>query len=704
MKKIAKILGALIVFYLLLGFFLVPFIAKKLIISNLDKTLVTTTKIDKIYFNPLSFELNIKNFALIYEEDTIFSLKNLYIDIATLKSLEERHLRVRDITLDEAYINIVDNNAGINFAHLLKENEKSLETKETEKKSENSFDFFVYKISLKNSKIDYSKVVDDEKFNINLKDLNYTIYDFGTYKNYLSSNNLEAIINQNSKLSIKAGIKLNPLNIDGQIKIDDLKINDLLAFDKKLFNFKINDESNINLILNYNVNLEDNLKLKLFSKLFEINNTKVIKDDDEILYLNKFAVEDTNIDLDLKNIDINLIKFDDLTTNMILNKDGSNFSNLINSKKEENQENLEEEKNENDKSWDFKISNLNIENLNYNLVDNVTKSSLKIDSLNLNTKDIDFINSSFDFKNLDFDILNLNFTNENIIFHTKSNSTTDKFETDISNIKANISPKDKLYKFDLDAVVDRYGVLNSKNLLNIHDFKEFSDIKLILKNINIGNFSTYSSKYLGRKLDGGRLDLNLDYDIKNSNLKAKNELIIKNIEFTDSVVSENAIVLPLDLAVVLLEDLSKTIDINLPVSGNISDPQFSLAKIIWKSFLNLMTKVATAPFSVVASMFNFSEDEIKSVHFTKNENEITPVQKETLDKIAMILNSKKELGINFSASFNEKEEKEEHSILRALNIKEYLIKEKGVDERQILIDNQSVKTKSNIDLNIKLLK
>ena len=86
MKKIAKILSALVVFYLLLGFFLVPFIAKKLIISNLDKTLVTTTKIEKIYFNPLSFELNIKNFALIYEEDTIFSLKNLYID-CNLQSL-----------------------------------------------------------------------------------------------------------------------------------------------------------------------------------------------------------------------------------------------------------------------------------------------------------------------------------------------------------------------------------------------------------------------------------------------------------------------------------------------------------------------------------------------------------------------------------------------------------------------------------------
>ncbi|RXJ95811.1 hypothetical protein CRU94_04150 [Arcobacter sp. AHV-9/2010] len=704
MKKIAKILGALIVFYLLLGFFLVPFIAKKLIISNLDKTLITTTKIDKIYFNPISFELNIKNFALVYEEDTLFSFKNLYIDIANLKSLQERHLRVRDISLDEAYINIIDKEGNINFANLLKDKKESKKSLDNQEESENSFDFFIYKISLKNSKINYTKFVNDEKFNINLKDLNYTIYDFGTFKNYLSSNNLEAIINQNSKLSIKAGIKLNPLIIDGQIKIDDLKINDILAFDKKLFNFKINDESNINLILNYNINLEDSLKLKLFSKLFEINNTKVIKDDDEILYLNKFAVEDTNIDLDLKNIDINLIKFDDLTTNMILNKDGSNFSNLINSKKEENQKEIEEEKNEDDKSWDFKISNLNIDNLNYNLVDNVTKSSLKIDSLNLNTKDIDFINSSFDFKSLDFNILNLNFTNENIIFHTKSNSTTDKFETDLSNIKGSIVPKNKLYQFDLDAIVDRYGVLNSKNILNIHDFKESSDIKLILKNINMGKFSTYSSKYLGRKLDGGRLDLNLDYDIKNSNLKAKNELIIKNIEFTDSVASQNSVVLPLDLAVVLLEDLSKTIDINLPVSGNISNPQFSLAKIIWKSFLNLMTKVATAPFSLVASMFDFSEDEIKSVNFAKNEHEITPVQKETLDKIAIILNSKKELGINFSASFNEKEESEEHSTLRALNIKEYLIKEKSVDERQILIDNQSVKTKSDIDLNIKLLK
>ena len=103
-------------------------------------------------------------------------------------------------------------------------------------------------------------------------------------------------------------------------------------------------------------------------------------------------------------------------------------------------------------------------------------------------------------------------------------------------------------------------------------------------------------------------------------------------------------------------------------------------------------------------LFNFSEDEIKSVNFELKESEVTPIQKETLDKIALILSKKEEIAIKFAPSFNEKEEKEKFANQRAQNIKDYLIKEKSINPKQIIILNEIKKSSQNIDLNIEQIK
>ena len=179
---------------------------------------------------------------------------------------------------------------------------------------------------------------------------------------------------------------------------------------------------------------------------------------------------------------------------------------------------------------------------------------------------------------------------------------------------------------------------------------------------------------------------------------------LKKLELGDKIESKDAVSLPLDLAITLLQDSSNTIDLNLPVSGNVDDPEFSIAAIVWKAFVNLITKAITAPFSLIGSLFNFSEDEINSVDFNLKESEITPIQKETLDKIATILKSKKEFAISFSPSFDEKNEKEKIANQRALNIQKYLIEEKSIDKKQVVLEKDIKKSSSNIDLNIKEIK
>ena len=235
--------------------------------------------------------------------------------------------------------------------------------------------------------------------------------------------------------------------------------------------------------------------------------------------------------------------------------------------------------------------------------------------------------------------------------------------------------------------------------------------------------------------------MDLKYNIEKSNLEAKNNIVITKLELGDKVESPDAISLPLDIAITLLKDSKGIININLPISGNVDDPQFAIGSIVWNAFINLMTKAVTAPFSLLGALFNFSEDEIKTVKFAPLEQEVGPIQKETLDKIAQILKSKSEIAIELTASYKENDEtyalkkanylarkdddrnlkKEEIEILiqkenvgisdlekiakkRVTNINDYLVKEKGINPKQIIIINKIENNSSSINLDISKIK
>ena len=83
-------------------------------------------------------------------------------------------------------------------------------------------------------------------------------------------------------------------------------------------------------------------------------------------------------------------------------------------------------------------------------------------------------------------------------------------------------------------------------------------------------------------------------------LEAKNQVVLNQLTFGDRIESPDATKLPVLLAVALLKDRHGVIDINLPVSGSINDPQFSVGGIIWKVIVNLLTKALTAPFALLA--------------------------------------------------------------------------------------------------------
>ncbi|MBL6752231.1 MAG: DUF748 domain-containing protein [Nevskia sp.] len=136
----------------------------------------------------------------------------------------------------------------------------------------------------------------------------------------------------------------------------------------------------------------------------------------------------------------------------------------------------------------------------------------------------------------------------------------------------------------------------------------FLDLTASARGVTLTNFSPYSEKYAGYRILKGTLSVDLHYKLDHDALNANNHLFIDQFTFGDRVDSPSATSLPVRLAISLLKDSHGQIDVNLPVSGSLSDPQFSVGGLVWRAVLNLLEKAITSPFSLLASAFGGSEE------------------------------------------------------------------------------------------------
>ncbi|HET9734290.1 MAG TPA: DUF748 domain-containing protein [Burkholderiales bacterium] len=136
----------------------------------------------------------------------------------------------------------------------------------------------------------------------------------------------------------------------------------------------------------------------------------------------------------------------------------------------------------------------------------------------------------------------------------------------------------------------------------------FIDLKASARDIELSPLTPYAVKYAGYGIEKGKLSVKLSYLVENRKLAAENNIYLDQLTFGERVESPTATQLPVLLAVALLKDRNGVIDINLPISGSLDDPEFSLGGIIVKVFVNLIVKAVTAPFALLGSLFGGGEE------------------------------------------------------------------------------------------------
>lgn len=194
------------------------------------------------------------------------------------------------------------------------------------------------------------------------------------------------------------------------------------------------------------------------------------------------------------------------------------------------------------------------------------------------------------------------------------------------------------------------------------------DINAKVKDLELPPLSPYSIKYVGHGIERGKLSMDVHYNIKPDGLlTAENSIVLNQLTFGEAVPGAPTS-LPVKLATALLSDSNGVIDLNLPITGSLNDPQFSIVPIIFKILGNIIVKAVTAPFSALGKAFSggSDRDELSTVVFVAGSADLTPQAEEGLVKVAKALENKPSLKLTVVGEASEAVELESYKKERLL--------------------------------------
>ena len=174
----------------------------------------------------------------------------------------------------------------------------------------------------------------------------------------------------------------------------------------------------------------------------------------------------------------------------------------------------------------------------------------------------------------------------------------------------------------------------------------FIDIKAKADGIELTGLTAYSTRYTGYPIIKGTLTIDVHYLLDQGNLTADNHIFIDQLTFGDRVENSTATNLPIRLAVALLKNSRGEIDVDVPVSGSLKDPQFSIGGVILHAFMNLIVKAATSPFSLLSSAFGGGKEDLSYVEFAPGSAALSAASNSRLDTLIQALQERTGLKVS----------------------------------------------------------
>lgn len=234
-------------------------------------------------------------------------------------------------------------------------------------------------------------------------------------------------------------------------------------------------------------------------------------------------------------------------------------------------------------------------------------------------------------------------------------SLTPNFATAIQQLNGQIGTIDsrqaKPASVNVAGKVDRYAPVTIKGSVNPFDPMASLDIATSFKRVELTTLTPYSGKFAGYRIRKGRLNLDLHYLITKGQLKAENKLVVEQLQLGEKVDSPDAVDLPIKLAIALLKDTDGKISIELPVTGDLNNPQFSVMPIVWQTLRNLVLRAAQAPFKFIGGLISGGgAEDLGTVSFAPGSSELSADAQKALTTLAAALKERPALRLEIEGT------------------------------------------------------
>lgn len=568
--------------------------------------------------------------------DEILVLPGLHAEMAPSRPLE-KHIRLSAVSLDEPVVTVVrDFNGNFNLARLglqgaSASEEKEAETGQSRTDSETTapedpagtedtaggadpFIFEVDKLNLSSGTLRYrdfaapgaSATPHGGPVQMTLNDLNLTVTGFTTRQDQPAEVDLSVRVDPDAALSVNGEFGVTPLTVDTAVKVEDVPLHLAQPYFPEPLKLALTSGS-FDLSGNARMNSDPEAGLSAhFNGATGIKELTLLESQTEGKFLKWQALDIDGIDVSWNPTSIRLktVAINGLEQNLIVRKKGRlNINRIYTAEAAESEapEKSEPEQTESPSApfpvsiGEIKLRDIGVSFADYSIEPNYSAR-------------VTFDEGSI------------------------TGLSTEAFEGAKVSLKGSVNERAPL------DISGRINPLLADLLL---------DISFKLENMELSQASAYSGKYIGKVIEKGKLTLGLEYLIENQKLEAENQVLLDQFNLGHRVESETAVNLPIDLAIALLKDRKGRIELDLPVSGRLDDPQFNLTGVIIQSLQSLVAKAATSPFALVSSIVSGGE-ELRYIEFEAGSSDLAGASKDKLDAIIKLLYERPALNLELT--------------------------------------------------------
>ena len=483
--------------------------------------------------------------------------------------------------------------------------EKKTENKTASKSKENEFKFDVKNINVNNADIALTHLFEGEKIAHKFDNLFVKVANLSSDFSKPFDAKVAMKSSQKLNLDVDSKIKIEPLDVSAKIKLNDTNLPKYFAYAKPF--------------------LEADLASGQLESSAEISYAKDIKADAKVsikdIRLNGKKTEKL---IAFKSLDLEKISFakNDLAISGVSLNSPFIKAHLSKERK-------------------FNLSQIVKEDKNK------AKTEAKPESKKAASKKDD---------ELKFSVKNFSLKNGEVDFSDASLFMP--FATTISKLNGKLTDIDKKRPSsgEFQGVVGKNGFAQITAKLFPFELKQNTDIKLDFKDIDLTDITPYSGQFVGYKIKKGKLNLNLNYSVADSKLNGSNFINFDSLTLGEKVDSKDAVNLPLSLAISILSDQNNQINIDLPVEGNLDDPDFKYGGVIWAAVKKLFADITLAPFRFLGNALGLGSKDLSSIDFLAGSSELISSEAPKIADFIKLTGSKPKMKLSITPTYSKLDE------------------------------------------------